>query len=294
MKTDYDAIIVGGGPAGLSAALYLGRSCRSALVIDLEQPRHAVSKAVHGFPTRDGVAPARYRELCWEELQKYTKVEKAHGEVTKVEKRTSKLSVMTSRGERYDARALLLAVGVKDQHPDIPGFQELWGKHVFHCPYCHAWELRERPLAVLCRPPLDWSLTKLLRGWSPQVICFANGESDECPLAEDDQVELKRSPIVSLSQVEDEECPLVITTEDGEIVRCAGLFVPERCRPVELVESLNLSMEETAYIRFDQEQRTSRDGVWAAGECTKGGQSVLAAAAQGGRAGQCMNSYLVD
>ena len=301
MKTEYDAILVGGGPAGLSAALYLGRSCRTALVIDLEKPRHAVSEAVHGFPTRDGVAPAKFRELCWEELQKYPTVKKTHGEVMAIEKRRSGgeqrgsgLSVTTSTGEQYYARALLLAVGVKDQHPDIPGFQELWGKRVFHCPYCHAWELRGRPLAVLCRPPLDWGLTKTLRGWSPRVICFANGESEECALTADEQVEVRRSPIVKLSHGEDEECPLVITTEDGETVRCAGLFVPERCRPVELVESLKLSMEEDAYIKFDEEQRTSRDGIWAAGECTKGGQSVLAAAAQGGRAGQCMNSYLID
>lgn len=134
----------------------------------------------------------------------------------------------------------------------------------------------------------------MLRGWSPNVICFANGESQECPLSGDEQVETKRSPVVSLSQDEDEECPLVITTEDGETVRCAGLFVPERCRPVELVESLELDMEEDAYIKFDEEQRTSCDGIWAAGECTKAGQSVLAAAAQGARAGQCMNSFLID
>lgn len=297
MQTNYrDVIIAGGGPAGLSAALYLGRSCKSALVIDAGNPRHAVSERVHGFPTRDGVPPSEYRRLCWEELACYPTVERFEGEVTTVEETPSGLRVYTAGGQQFSTQALLLAVGVADVHPEIPGLDKLWGKLVFHCPYCHAWELRDKPLATLCRPPIDCDASRMLRGWSQQVTCFSNGhdlDADTEAMFERYGVRLVSDEILELQERPESELPLRIVTVAGEQVDCAGLFIPERHRPVTLVTRLGLDLEDDVYIKTDSEHRSLRSRIWAAGDCTKDGQAVLASAAQGGKAAKCINASLV-
>ena len=149
---DYDVIVVGAGPAGLSAALMLGRCRRSVVVFDNSKPRNAASRALHGYLTRDGIAPADFLQLARGELAQYDSVEIRSEEVTAAECRPGDGFVVTvASGGTLRARKLLLATGVVDNLPDIPGFREMYGRSVFHCPYCDGWELCDRPLAVYGR-----------------------------------------------------------------------------------------------------------------------------------------------
>jgi thioredoxin reductase len=144
----YDVIVIGAGPAGLSAALILGRSRRRVLVCDTGKPRNAASQAMHGFLTRDGMPPREFLRIAREQLRQYDTVEVRDIEVTAAACRESRFEVTLADGATLDSRKLLIATGVVDNVPDIPGFRELYGKSVFHCPYCDGWEVRDRPLAI--------------------------------------------------------------------------------------------------------------------------------------------------
>jgi thioredoxin reductase len=291
----YDVVIVGGGPAGLSAALQLGRARRSVLVLDAANPRHAVSDQIHGFPTREGVSPEEFRRLCWEELREFATIHRQEDRVVGAREHEDGLLVNTSSGLELQARALLLALGVRDQHPEIPGFDRLWGTHVFSCPYCHAWELRDRPLAVLCRQPVDLEQTLTMTGWSDQVICLSDGHEivgEYRDQLDQEGVRLLTSPVQQLSAREHATTPLLIRLEQGEPVACAGLFVPARQQPLPLVSDLGLRLREDCFIETDQQQRTSKPNIWAAGDCCSMTHSVTLAVAQGSCAAQCINSVL--
>ena len=150
---DADVIIVGAGPAGLSAALVLGRACRRVLVFDDARPRNYATQALHGFLTRDGISPFELRQLGLDELRKYDTIHVEHAEVGHAAREADgSFCVRLEDGREFTARRLLLATGVADNLPDVSGFPEMYGRSVFHCPYCDGWELRGQPLAVYgCR-----------------------------------------------------------------------------------------------------------------------------------------------
>ena len=144
----YDVVVVGGGSAGLSAALVLGRSRRQTLVVDAGEPRNAPSSGVHGFFSRDGISPEELLEIGREKLEPYPSVEVRSERVIGTSGVNGDLEVILDDGSVVRARKLVLATGVVDELPEKPGFEELWGRGVYHCPYCHGWEVRDRPLAA--------------------------------------------------------------------------------------------------------------------------------------------------
>src|SRR5262245_30346197 len=148
----YDVIIVGAGPAGLSAALMLGRSRRRVLVCDTGHPRNAAARAMHGFLTRDGMPPLEFLAIAREQLRQYDTVELRGVEVVEAACHPdASFHVALADGARHTSRKLLIATGVVDNVPEIPGFRELYGRSVFHCPYCDGWEVRDQPLAIYGR-----------------------------------------------------------------------------------------------------------------------------------------------
>jgi len=171
-------IIVGGGPAGLQAALVLGRARRRALLCDSGQPRNTVTGRVHGFLSRDGIEPAKLRQAAIAELGRYETVELGGQEIIAIESDDGEFAVGLAGGERERTRKLILATGVIDQLPPIPGLEPLWGKAAFHCPYCDGFELRDQPLAWLDNSSTA-SLTAIwLRDWSTEVVLCTNGPSE--------------------------------------------------------------------------------------------------------------------
>jgi thioredoxin reductase len=184
----YDVMIVGGGPAGLSAALILGRCRRRVLVCDLGKPRNAPSRAVHGFLTCDGTPPLAFLEMARRELAAYDTVEYRRVEAMRIERLDGGFRATLATGDLVTARKVLLATGVIDEIPPVKGVRELYGASVFHCPYCDAWEVRDQPLAVYGRAASACRFATELTLWSHDVVLCPDG----APVGEGDRALLDR------------------------------------------------------------------------------------------------------
>lgn len=280
-----DVAIIGGGPAGLTAALYLGRGRRSAVVLDRGEPRHAVSAGVHNFLTRDGTPPAELRAIAWAQMAAYPTVTHRTTNVRGLVRDGARWRVGTDDGDLF-AREVLLAVGVVDEHPDIPGYRERWGHAIHHCPFCHGWELRDRPLAALVFDEAAAHYAPLLTNWSSDVVVLTHGNvmSDETRAAltargmpiYDAKVEALEGPGRELER---------IRLADGTTLARQGLFVKPKQHQCDLVRDLGLALDDNGYVKIDFFGATSVPGLWAAGDLTTGYQQVVEAAAQGARAG---------
>ena len=188
----YDVVIVGAGPAGLSAALMLGRCRRRVLVCDTGRPRNYASRAMHGFLSRDGIPPREFIAIAREQLRQYDTIELRDVEVAEAHCHESRFHVTLKSGEQFHCRKLLIATGVVDNLPGIPGFAELFGISVFHCPYCDGWEVRDRPLAIYSRGARGLGLSLELTGWSRDLVLCTDGPSE---LPVEDLARLERHEI---------------------------------------------------------------------------------------------------
>ncbi|MEM9491229.1 MAG: NAD(P)/FAD-dependent oxidoreductase, partial [Myxococcota bacterium] len=177
MNEQIDVVIVGGGPAGMTAALYLGRARKRVVVLDEQKPRHAVSAGVHNFLTRDGMDPGQLRQVAWAQMERYDSVRLVAGRAHSMAREGDAWQIESSAGRRLTSRAVLLAPGIIDEHPRIPGYDERWGASIHHCPYCHGWEMRELPLAVLAHGDAAMHMAPLLQGWSDDVILISHGQT---------------------------------------------------------------------------------------------------------------------
>ena len=189
----YDVIIVGAGPAGLSAALMLGRCRRTVLICDNGRPRNAASHGLHGYLTRDGIDPQKFRAIGREELRPYDTVELRDIAATDAEcQPNGQFRVTLADGVVERSRKLLVATGVCDNLPDIPGIQEMYGRSVFHCPYCDGWEIRDQPIAIYGKGQRGAGLALELTAWSRDLVLCTDGPGE---LDLDDRARLARNRI---------------------------------------------------------------------------------------------------
>ena len=289
----YDLVVVGGGAAGLSAALVLGRARRRVAVVDAGTPRNAPAAHMQGFLSRDGMRPADLLETARAEVARYG-VELLDDRAVEVE---SGFTLRLAGGGRLRTRRLLLATGAVDELPDIPGARERWGRDFLHCPYCHGWEVRDEPLGVLATDPGSVDYAHLLRQWTDDLVFFANGHAlsaDERAGLEARGIEVVDGRVARLSVLDDRLDAVAL--EDGRAVPRSAVFIRPTLHPRnrELPASLGCEVDDDGFVRTDATGRTSVPGVWAVGNATNPRAQVITAAGEGSAAAIEINADLVD
>lgn len=290
----YDCIIIGGGPAGLSAALTLGRARRKILLFDNGTNRNRVTQESHGYLTRDGIKPHEFKDIAIKELQSYPSISISNQTVIEIKKddQHDLFVVNTSNNNSYLTEKILLGTGIQEEFP-IPQIRQYYGKSLFSCPYCDGWELKDKPLAIIAESEAHINhMTKLLYNWSQDLIVFTNGHQ----LSNIVQNEFQRKKIMvytaTIKNLHGDEGNLYsIELETGEnIVRNGGFVVPSFYRPNNLAIQLNCQVDENGGIITDSAGRTTVSGVYVAGETEKAGpSSLMIAAADGFKAATSIN-----
>ena len=301
MDTDYDVLIIGAGSAGLAAALTLGRCRRRVLLADGGPPRNVDSPAVHGFLSRDGIGPDALLRLGREQLQPYPTVEVREAGIDKVSRlghgfRATGRALADDAPLTLTARRVLLATGVADVLPPLPGFRELWGKGVLHCPYCHGYEVRDQPLTVLGRGRTVTGLALLVSRWSRDVTVLTNGPGHLTDHARRrlrrHHIALREEPITHLIGSASRELRCV-AFEGGELLESKALFLhAEQYQRSPLAAALGARITGKGAVWVNKNAETTVPGLYAAGDTTPGQQQALVAAAEGNKAAICINENL--
>ncbi|MGA5507007.1 NAD(P)/FAD-dependent oxidoreductase [Streptomyces umbrinus] len=296
----YDVVVVGAGPAGLSAALMLGRARRSVLVVDEGRPRNAPAAHMHGFLSRDGVPPGDLLEAGRTEVAGYGGEVRA-GRVVSVVRNGDGFAAELGSGRTVRARRLLATAGVTDDLPDLPGLASRWGRDVVHCPYCHGWEIRDQPIGILATGPLGVQQALLFRQWTDRLTLLLHTTAR--PTAEKaEQLAARR-----ITVVDGEVAGLEVTEDRLSGVRLrSGEQIPLRAlavapQPVPRADFLTgLGIGPTAhpsglgaYIATDVTGLTAVPGVWVAGNLADPNANVLASAVSGSTAAGAINADLI-
>ncbi|MCI0362677.1 MAG: NAD(P)/FAD-dependent oxidoreductase [Phycisphaerales bacterium] len=287
----HDVIIVGGGPAGLSAALVLGRCRRSVLIIDQGNPRNAAAKKMHGYLTRDGIGPKELLRLGRREIHRY-RVEFRRGEVVDAMRGREHFQVRLHDGSRFRSRKLLLATGVRDQLPRLPGLTELYGKSVHHCPYCDGWEWRDRALAAFGEGKRAIGLALSLKTWSDDVVVCTNGQRGvRARFANAIEKHNLRVFEQSIARLDGRAGKLrrIVFADGSSVKRDALFFSTGQRQKSMLAERLGCEFDRKGGVVVDKRERTNVPGLFLCGDASKDVQFVIKAAAEGAVAAVTVN-----
>lgn len=294
----YDCAIVGGGPAGLSAALVLGRARRSVALLDNSQPRNGVTHASHGFVTRDGIQPAEFRRIAYEEVLRYPSVRHWPAEVIDIRGTDHGFALRTSSGERVQSRKLILAAGLKEVFPEIEGLRDFYGTSLFNCPFCDGWELRDQPLVIMSDHPGVFHTVKLLLNWSRDLVLCTNGH--DILTAEQRQqlasrgIRVVTTPVAAFAG-RNGVLERVRFTDGTRIERSGGIIVPTLLPNAGFDEALGYQTAQNGGIVTDALGRTTAAGVYAAGDAAYVMPSQLIyAAASGSKAAMAVMADLTE
>ncbi len=294
----WDVIVAGGGPAGLSAALMLGRARRRVLVIDAGSPRNRFAGHMHGVLGQEGVPPAEFLERGRAEATSYG-VQFVAGSVERVEHAQGGLHVTASDGALRFTRALVVATGLRDELPEIPGLAERWGITVLHCPYCHGWEVRDQHLGVLTTSPMGLHQAELVRQLSERVTVFTHGIGEVAPEVEQRLrargIHLEPAPVAEI--VGEGSAIAAARLEDGREVPIDAIFTVGAPRPCGgFLAPLGLAREEApfgSFLAVDAMGRTSDERIWGAGNVTNPAANVPLSIGAGSVTGAGVNAALV-
>jgi thioredoxin reductase len=290
-----DVVIVGGGPAGLSAALVLGRACRSVLVCDRGTPRSWASKRMYAYLSRDAIEPARFRQRGRRELERYPAVEWRDAEVARAQRKAGGFEIALIDGARVSCRKLLIATGLMDVLPAIPGLEACFGRTVFQCPYCDGWEMRGKPLAVYGRRQRGFEMARALTAWTDDIVLCTDGRAK---FAAGQKRHLARNGIRLVEKrveaLESTRGKLqAVRFRDGERLAREGMFfdTPSRVQST-LAQSLGCRFGRHGGVLCGQYEATSVPGVFVAGNIIRDVQLSIVAAAEGARAAFGINRAL--
>ena len=297
MEINYDVVVVGGGPAGLSAALILGRCRRSVLVCDTGTPRNRASHALHGYLSRDGINPREFLRIARADLSQYDTVRLRDVEVTGAEyKPDGRFEVTLVGGERVRSRKLLIATGVTDDVPDIAGAAELYGRSVFHCPYCDGWEVRDQPLAIYGRGSRGLGLSLELTAWSRDLVLCTDGAAE---IDEEGLARLERNGIVvredRVARLEGRDRILerIVFVSGQPLDRRALFFTAGQSQQSTLASRLGCAINDKGTVRTGKYEATHLPGLFVAGDASRAVQWVIVAASEGAEAAFAINTDLI-
>jgi thioredoxin reductase len=292
----YDCIIVGAGPAGLSAALMLGRCRRRVLVCHAGETRNAQSSGIHNYLTRDGTPPAEFLGLAWQEVGQYPTVEFREVEVLDATRTPDGFRLVGADGRQLGARKLLLATGVIDELPKIDGLASLYGTSVHHCPYCDGWEWRDRPLAVYGVGEQGSALALGLTVWSEDLVLCTDGPSrlsaGELDKLQELGIEIREDRIARLEGREGRLERIVF--EQGDPLEREALFIcASQHQRSALARKLGCRFTSKGAVNTGACEATDVPGLYVAGDSSKEAQFVIVAAAEGAEAGMAINKALL-
>lgn len=293
----YDVVVVGGGPAGLSAALMLGRCRRSVLICDTGKPRNAASNAMHGYLTRDGIPPREFLAIARQELQRYLTVTLRDVEVQAAACRPDgRFDVTLGGGEQVTSRKLLLATGVADNLPAIPGLDALYGRSVFHCPYCDAWEVSDWPIAIYGRGARGVGLSLTLTAWSRDLVLCTDGPSGVDPEGLDrlsrNGISVREEPVERL-EGSDGVLSHVVFRGGDRLRRSALFFTTGQSQQSALAVKLGCQLNDKGTVRTGKYETTHLPGLFVCGDASRAVQWVIVAASEGAEAAFAINSDLL-
>lgn len=289
-----DVVVIGGSYAGMAAALQLLRARRKVLVIDAGKRRNRFADESHGFLGQDGVDPAEIARKAREQLLAYPTLTWVEGLAERAEGAKDAFTVTTTDGARYDTRRLLFAMGVSDALPAVAGLGERWGKSVFHCPYCHGYELDQGRIGCIATGPMSLHQAQLLPEWGETTLLL-NGSF--VPDAEQRADLAKRGVIIEETPVERLEGKADVRLTDGRLLEFAGLFTASSVAPASpIAEHLGCAIEETPFgtqIQTDAMKETTISGAFACGDAARIPHSVTLAVGDGAWAGAQLHRSLV-
>ncbi|ACS99054.1 NAD(P)/FAD-dependent oxidoreductase [Paenibacillus sp. JDR-2] len=294
----YDCAIIGGGPAGLNAALVLGRARRHVVLFDDNKPRNAVTRESHGFITRDGVKPDEFRRAAHLDISKYPSVQVVRNKAVDMVKRGHALFlVKASTGEVYQARTIILALGLKEKLPDITGVADYYGSSLFSCPYCDGWELRDQPLAVISENESHrFSMASTVYNWSKDLIVCTNGvgtfEPQQRAKLMSRGVRIFEQPIASL-RGKSGRLQKIVFADGTEVARTGGFVTSDWYLPIRIAEKLGCRLNESGGLAIDDYGKTTVEHVYTAGDAaTISPAQLIVAAAGGSKAAMSVNTAL--
>lgn len=296
MKYIYDVLIVGGGPAGLSAALTLGRARRHCLIIDDESPRNHVTKQSHTYLTRDGVKTSDFRVLARRDLIPYSTISTLKDNVLNVTVTNDLFQTETAGGNQYHSRKILFSTGLKDVLPPITGLKEIYGKSAFLCPYCDGWEFRDHAIAVVGGQLADFHFIKALTGWSHDLALFTNGQSE---LSQKQFKELQERKIQvyhdAIKRYDHDHGRLkAVVLNNGQTVsRQVVFFNPPYIQSTNIPQRLGIPLNEKGLYETDNKGATRIHGFYLAGDNTNPLHQLVHAAADGAKAALHINMELI-
>ncbi|GAB3271131.1 NAD(P)/FAD-dependent oxidoreductase [Larkinella harenae] len=293
----FDVIIVGGSYAGLSAALVLGRALRTVLVIDNGQPANRQTPHSHSFLTRDGETPAQLSSIARQQALAYPTVRLETATARSATRSLRGFTVTTHTGDSYQAKRLLLATGLRDILPALPGFAECWGISILHCPYCHGYEVKDKTVGVLGNGDAGFELAKLIQHWNPGLRLFTNGPST---LTAEQQAKLQQhaisiieTPIVALQHQAGQLRSLKLA-DDSSVSLDALYAHPTLQQASDLGQQLGCEHDEKGLVIVDEFGKTTTEGVYAAGDTQTMLRQVSVAAMTGMKAAAVLNRELIN
>lgn len=294
----YDCAIIGGGPAGLNAALVLGRSRRKVILFDDDNGRNLVTRESHGFLTRDGITPSELKRLAHEDIAKYDSVKVKQDRAMTIHRVSdTHYELTTAGGETYHSIKVILATGLKEQQPNIPDIEKFYGTSLFSCPYCDGWEMRDQPLAVIADKNV-FELAKKIYTWSRDLVVFTNGEG-RLELEDRDRLIAKgievREEIIDGLEGDNGQLKSV-RLEDGTLIdRIGGFVTPLWSHAANFGKELGCEENEYGGIKTDEYGRTNVWNVYAAGDASLIVPSqLIIAAGEGSAAALGVNGDLTN